>query len=277
MKKIVVLLFIACVGGAAWYYYQLHRPEQASPYLTLYGNIDIRDVALGFRVSGRIESMKFEEGDSVDKGVVLAVLDKEPFRKELALRDAEWAEAQAALRNAEKNYERRAELLKRGTISESAYDEALAARDEARARARTAKASLDLAQENLDDTEIHAPDRGIILTRVREPGSIVAMGAPVYTLALISPVWVRTYVAEPDLGQVYPGQQATVRTDSGGVYKGQVGFISPQAEFTPKTVETTELRTDLVYRLRVIVANPDEGLRQGMPVTVILKKRTAGS
>jgi HlyD family secretion protein len=90
-------------------------------------------------------------------------------------------------------------------------------------------------------------------------------------------VWVRTYVDEPDLGQVYPGQKATVRTDSGGVYKGQVGFISPQAEFTPKTVETTELRTDLVYRLRVIVADPDEGLRQGMPVTVILEKRKAGS
>jgi len=79
---------------------------------------------------------------------------------------------------------------------------------------------------------------------------------------------VRTYVDEPNLGNVHPGLAATVTTDSGGRYTGQVGFISPQAEFTPKNVETRQLRTDLVYRLRVIVDNPDQGLREGMPVTV---------
>ena len=78
-------------------------------------------------------------------------------------------------------------------------------------------------------------------------------------------------MSEPDLGRIQPGMMAEVRTDSGGVYKGQVGFISPVAEFTPKTVETRELRTALVYRLRIIVDNPNGGLRQGMPVTVTLK------
>ena len=96
------------------------------------------------------------------------------------------------------------------------------------------------------------------------------MGQPVYTLAVDNPVWVRTYVAEPDLGRIYPGQQATVSTDTGDSYQGQIGFISPQAEFTPKNVETTQLRTDLVYRLRVIVDNPDQGLRQGMPVSIVI-------
>ena len=93
-----------------------------------------------------------------------------------------------------------------------------------------------------------------------------------FALTLSSPVWVRTYANEPDLGFIRPGMVAAVTTDStpDRPYQGHVGFISPTAEFTPKTVETRELRTDLVYRLRVIVDNPDGGLRQGMPVTVRL-------
>ncbi len=89
-------------------------------------------------------------------------------------------------------------------------------------------------------------------------------------MTLSSPVWVRTYVNEIDLGRVQPDMAAFVRTDSAPakIYKGHVGFISPTAEFTPKSVETRELRTDLVYRLRIVVDNPDGALRQGMPVTV---------
>jgi HlyD family secretion protein len=113
----------------------------------------------------------------------------------------------------------------------------------------------------------------MILTRIREPGSVINAGEPVYTLSIDSPVWVRTYVSEPNLGKIYPGMQAEVYTDTktNPTYYGHIGFISPVAEFTPKTVETTELRSDLVYRLRVIVDNPDRGLRQGMPVTIRLK------
>ena len=84
-------------------------------------------------------------------------------------------------------------------------------------------------------------------------------------------VYVRAYVDEPDLGKVSPGARVTVTSDSTDrVYEGQVGFVSPRAEFTPKSVETPELRTDLVYRLRIIIREPDDALRQGMPVTVRL-------
>ena len=100
----------------------------------------------------------------------------------------------------------------------------------------------------------------------------MAAGETVFTLTLASPVWDRTYVNERDLGRIRPGLPAEVRTDSapGKVYRAFIGFISPTAEFTPKIVETRELRTDLVYRLRVVVENPDGGLRQGMPVTASL-------
>jgi len=325
MKKILLaLLLLLLLAGGGYYLWQQSRGEADLDMLTLYGNVDIRDVALGFRVAGRIAEMRFEEGDKVAAGQVMAVLDKEPFEEDLALAEAELASAKASLQkfetgsrpdeiaqaravlrerqaeydNALRIYKRNAELVKTGAVSVQAYDDAIAARDQAKARLETAQEALDLALEGfrqeeilqaraavdaaqarvnrtetrLKDTAIIAPATGTILTRVREPGSIVAEGAPVYTLSLDNPVWVRSYVDEPNLGNVFPGQQAQVYTDSRPEqpYQGHVGFISPQAEFTPKNVETTQLRTDLVYRLRVIVDNADQGLRQGMPVTVKL-------
>jgi HlyD family secretion protein len=271
-KAIVLILLLAIIIGG-YTIWQARKVEEQNGVLTLYGNVDIRDVALGFRVAGRISAMQFEEGDKVKQGTILATLDKTPFEESLAVAKAELAEAEAVRVNAEKSYLRRAELVKTGGVSKSDFDEAFAARDQAVARVATARAHLDQAQTQLEDTEIHSPSHGTILTRVCELGSIVAVGAPVYTLALDNPVWIRTYVDESNLGNIYPGQKANVSTDSGGSYEGQIGFISPQAEFTPKNVETTQLRTNLVYRLRIIVDNPDNGLRQGMPITVTIDKR----
>jgi len=112
----------------------------------------------------------------------------------------------------------------------------------------------------------------VVLTRAVEPGTIVATSSIVYSICETSPVWVRSYVDERDLGRTYPGMKALVYNDTypNHPYTAQVGFISPVAEFTPKNVETRELRTDLVYRLRVILDKPDRYVRQGMPVTIQL-------
>jgi HlyD family secretion protein len=144
--------------------------------------------------------------------------------------------------------------------------------DAARAQVAEQRATVIQSERRLADSDLVAPNNGIILTRAREKGAIVQAGETVFTLTLDSPVWVRTYVNECDLGLIRPDMPAEVTTDTapGQPYAGHVGFISPTAEFTPKTVETRELRTDLVYRLRVVVDNPDGGLRQGMPVTVRL-------
>lgn len=275
MRRIAVLLLVIAIAAGAGGYalYSAMEAEDEADVLTLYGNVDIRDVALAFRVSGRIERMAFEEGDTVEKGAIVASLDEEPFIEELELREAELAQTRAVLANAKKAYERHSQLLKREFVSQSDYDEALAARDEARARVQTASVRIKVAQTALEDADLIAPASGTILTRIHEEGAIVSAGAPVYTLAFDRPVWIRAYVDEPDLGHVFPGQKAIVRTDSGDRYEAQVGFVSPQAEFTPKNVETTQLRTDLVYRLRVVVDNPNNGLRQGMPVTVEIDKR----
>ena len=218
--------------------------------------------------------------------------------EEIAEARAQAAEQQATLARARQDYERAEGLVGQGAVSRENFDQARAALKQAEARLAYAEQALRLAeigprQEDIDaaraelaaedaqlvqserrlvDSELVAPSSGIILTRAREKGAIVAAGETVFTLTLASPVWVRTYVNERDLGRIRPDMPAEVRTDSasGAIYRGKIGFISPVAEFTPKTVETRELRTDLVYRLRVVVDNADGGLRQGMPVTVTL-------
>ncbi len=273
MKKVFGILFLlAALGAAAYFFYEKERRslEQAPGPVLIYGNVDIRDVSLGFRVPGRIAELACEEGDRVQKGALLAVLDKQPFEDEVALYKAQLETAEVARRKAEKPFLRRDRLTRIGAISAEERDDAEAARDEALAQLKTAQARLRQGLTRLADTELYAPSDGTILTRVREPGAVVAAGDVIYSLALDNPVWIRAYIDEPRLGLVHPGQKALVSTDSGGVYEGQVGFISPQAEFTPKTVETSQLRTDLVYRLRIIVNTPDKGLRQGMPTTIRL-------
>ncbi len=164
--------------------------------------------------------------------------------------------AQAALKSAQ-------ETLKLAEVGPRREDI-----DAAKAQLEAENAALAQAERRLADAELTAPAVGVVLTRVREPGAIVTAGETVYAVTIISPVWVRTYVAEPDLGRIRPGLSVEVRTDGGRSYRGQIGFISPVAEFTPKSVETRELRTSLVYRLRVVVEGDTAGLLQGMPVTI---------
>ena len=267
MKKIFILLLLVSVVGGCYYKF-IYEQEDVDPRLVAYGNIDIRDVALGFRVSGRIAEMLYDEGDLVKKGDVVARLDAVPYQEELAVNVAQKNELEVRLINAKKQFERKKTLVRTGAVSRSAYDDALNAQNEIEAAIITAKSRINQAQTKLKDTEIHAPAEGTILTRVREPGSIVSQGATIYSVSLIKPMWARCYVAEENLAKIYPGKKAQVFTDSGGRYEGRVGYISPQAEFTPKTVETTQLRTELVYQFRVIIDEFDQGVRQGMPVTV---------
>jgi HlyD family secretion protein len=233
----------------------------------------------------------------------LARLEHGSRPEEIAQARAQLAQQRATMAKSRQDFARAAKLLQNNAMSREDYDQLRAAQDVADANVRYAEQTLKLAeigprQEDIDaaraqlaeqsaaiiqsqrrlaDSELFAPNNGVILTRAREKGAIVQAGETVFTLTLASPVWVRTYVNERDLGKIRPDMPATVTTDSapGEFYEGHIGFISPTAEFTPKNVETRELRTDLVYRLRVIVDNPDGGLRQGMPVTVRLPVESA--
>ncbi|SFN99115.1 secretion protein HlyD [Xenorhabdus japonica] len=142
----------------------------------------------------------------------------------------------------------------------------------AAAKAQLAQAEATVAQSelNLKDTQLTSPSAGVILTRAIEPGTMLAAGNTVFTLSLTNPVWIRAYIDEPNLNQAIAGREILIYTDGrkNRPYHGKIGFVSPTAEFTPKNVETPDLRTDLVYRLRIIVLDPDNSLKQGMPVTL---------
>ncbi len=270
---IIAVGFVCLVALGIWFGVE-NGQENASQEesIVTYGNVDIRQVELGFRVYGKVRFLHFEEGDYVKKGDLLAEIDPQPYFDDLKKAQGRLNALNAAYRQAKINWERRKQLSNPNAISREEYDNALYEVKRLKGEVMEAQGALELAVTNLEDTKIIAPSSGNILTRIREPGTVVTIGEPVYTLAIESPVWVRTYVAEPSLGKIYYGMSAEIFTDTESLptYKGHIGFISPEAEFTPKNVETTRLRTDLVYRLRVIVENPDHYLKQGMPVTVKL-------
>ena len=322
-KRLILFVIVLLVAGGGWFGYQQWASRKHEP-LKIQGNVDIRQVNLGFRVNGRIREMRFEEGDPIRAGDLIALLDAGPYQDQVNLAKAQLAQstanltkaingsrpqeidqaraqvaqAQANVENADLTFQRESDLRRTNAISKQEFDNATATRDANRAQLRSAQANLALleagsrqedidaaraqvqhdqanletAELNLSDCRLLAPTDGVIITRALEPGAIVAAGTSVYSLCFYSPVWIRTYVGEEDLGRIYPGMKALVFTDPnpGKPYEGQIGFISPVAEFTPKTVETRELRTDLVFRLRVVVEHPDRYLRQGMPVTVRL-------
>lgn len=272
MKRILIISSLVLLTAAIGIYLVHVIDEHVNgDELILYGNVDVRQVDMGFRVPGQVTQLFFEEGDYVTKSTKVAVMDRTPYDSKVKEAMAKKNAVAAKLKNAEILLKRREELIKVNGVSQEDLDDALSYRDALRADYLAAEAALVVACDELSYTEIFAPTDGVILTRIREPGTVVRESDPVYTLSVSSPVWIRAFVSEIELGEIYYGMEAEITTDvPGQVYKGKIGFISPVAEFTPKTVETTQLRTDLVYRLRIYADNPDRYLKQGMPVTVKL-------
>jgi HlyD family secretion protein len=141
---------------------------------------------------------------------------------------------------------------------------------ENQARLRALEAQAELLRQQIGDAQLFAPVDAVVRTRIMEPGEMASPQKPVFSLAVTNPKWVRAYVPETDLGRISSGMSASVRVDSfpDRRFEGWIGFISPVAEFTPKTVQTEQLRPSLVYEVRVFVKDPSDELRLGMPATV---------
>ena len=274
MKKIISIILILIILASIGIYFILKNKK--NPFeLILYGNIEIRQVDLSFQVAGQIEKMLKEEGDTVKKGELVATIDNKDYNANLIKADAEVSRTLALYNDAKSKYERKAPLCSDNTVSQMECDTLLNTKNKADSDYKAALANKQFTKNQLDYTKLYAPDDGIVTVRVQEPGATVNKTQTIYTIAKNKPVWIRTYISEKDLGNVKYGQKVKVLTDTidpntkkNREYEGQIGYISPVAEFTPKTVQTTDLRTELVYRIRVYVDNIDEYLRQGMPVTV---------
>lgn len=324
LKRALPVLLLAGLIALGIRYWILKEAPREKDHLTLYGNVDIREVSLAFNGSERIAAIRVEEGQAVRKGDLLAELETQRLalavernaarvdaqarvvekllagtRKEEILEARAQAEAiRQRAESARRTYERLRPLAAGNLASRDRIDTARALADSeraslaaaverlnlaergprkediaaARATLRVLEAELAIARRNLADAGLVASDDGIIRNRILEPGDMASPGRPVLTLALTDPVWVRAYIPETDLGKIHPGMPAAVITDSfpDKRYPAWIGYISPTAEFTPKTVETADVRTHLVYQVRVFVCNPANELRLGMPTTVVV-------
>jgi HlyD family secretion protein len=319
-----LIVVIGLVAAVAWW---LDRSDSEPRELTLYGNVDLRQVQLSFNNSERIDAVLVQEGDRVRQGQLMARLDIRRLEPQVAQAEAqvaaqrqvvqrlrsgsrpeEIAQARANVEaakadaiNARQQYERiksAAEMSAGRAVRQQDVDSAKAAMEvaearlavnqralelavigprkediaEAEAQLRANEAQLALLRQQLVDAQLLAPMDAVVRTRILEPGDMASPQKPVFTLAITDPKWVRAYVSEPDLGKLHEGMAAAIAVDSfpNRRFEGWVGFISPVAEFTPKAVQTEELRTSLVYEVRVFVKDPSNDLRLGMPATVYL-------
>ncbi|MBJ9424807.1 HlyD family efflux transporter periplasmic adaptor subunit [Acinetobacter seifertii] len=324
-KVIAIVLVILALVIISFWVWKYNNKNQKDNDLTLYGNVDIRQVSLAFEQSGRIEKLLVQEGDKVKAGQVLATLNTNSLEiqakqaqaqlkaqqeaivkqqvgarpEEISQAKAQLASTQADLDKASKNLQR-LQILVNSTdgraISQQELDYAKSNQHSAEAAVRerqanleliikgarkedreatkaqyeVTKANLDLINYNLTQAELKSPVNAVVRARLQEVGDMTTAQKAVYTLALTDPKWVRVYANEKDLSSIHMGGTAQVIRDAYAdqSINGKIGYISSVAEFTPKTVQTDEIRTTLVYEVRVYVNDPNDQLKMGQPVTV---------
>lgn len=372
-KRVMISLSVVVVVAAVILTVQyLRNWSKSDPdLLTISGNIEVTDAEVSFKIAGQVEKRLVSEGEQVESGQLVAVLDSLDLSQEVSLREAELQAGQAVLAEfeagsraeeiaeakaaehraqarldelmagsrpqeidgaeaAEKQargefvrwqaeFARQKKLFDDAVISDREFEKTSAAYtgakerlreigenlklvvegprkeeieqaraalneskaryelvktgprvekiDRARADVQRAKQSLALAKTRLGYAALHSPLSGIVLSENVEPGEYVVAGTPVVTVGDLVNVWLRGYINETDLGRVKVGQVVHVTTDTypDKTYEGRISFISSEAEFTPKNVQTTEERVKLVYRIKVNIPNPGMELKPGMP------------
>jgi HlyD family secretion protein len=326
MKRVIPVLVLLAIGGAVVYLHpQWFRKPVDENVLKLSGNIEAHESLVSFKVTGRIIDLPVDEGMTMKAGDLLARLDNDDYRQQVAedesairvrnrqlalglagsrTQDIEAAklavlDAQADLEQKQKDYARYQALFEKDEIPGQTRD--LAATNVTRAQATYDRAqqiyselvegtrkeelavehsnihqadqNLQMSRIRLAYTVLRAPFAGVVLVRQAELGEVVSPGTPIVTLADLDHLWVRVYVPETDLGKLHWGQVVDVRTDiyPDRIYHGRISFISSEAEFTPKSVQTEKERVTLVYRVKVDVDNPNRELKPGMPADTIIK------
>ncbi|MDD3275020.1 MAG: efflux RND transporter periplasmic adaptor subunit [Candidatus Omnitrophica bacterium] len=270
MKKklnLILIIILTAALGALTFLYLQRRAEDKSRRIKVSGNIEGDDVRISFRVEGQIEELLVDEGYVVKKGDLVAKLKTDELTR---IRD----EAAGALKAAEYQYQlakidyQRAEnLLIAGATTTQNRDQARTKMDSLNSEIQKLQASLDLAETRLGFANLVSPLNGFILVKSSLSGEVVQVGTPVFTCVDLNDIWVTGYINEKDLGRVKLNQDAVVTTDSypGKTYKAKLSYISGQAEFTPKYIQTTEERVKYVYRVKVRVDNSSLDLKPGMP------------
>jgi membrane fusion protein YbhG len=370
-KLVATLVLVVLLAAGVTYFYSDHPEASADGAIRVSGNIEVTDAEVSFKIPGRVIERLVSEGETVKAGQIVARLDDSELTRDVALRRAEVAVAEAVLAELEagsrteeiaqaeaaagqvqarlaeleagsrpeeiaaaqaavdraradqvrwnSEFERISRLHEEGVVSAQLLDSTRSSRDmtreqmraaeqqlnlvregprkeqidqaraalqqvraqlalvkagprkeqidQARARLEQSRQSLAASETRLSYTVIQSPLTGVVLSENIEPGEFVSAGTPVVTVAEMADVWLRAFINETDLGRVKVGQTARLTTDTypGKSYEGRVSFLSSQAEFTPRNVQTPQERVKLVYRVKIDLPNPDQELKPGMP------------
>jgi len=235
-------------------------------------------------ITAREQALLRLQRGSREQEIDAAKAAHEAARAEMALAEQEFERVQPLAEQQVISLQERDRIASRWQVTRAHHQQTLKALelvrigprqediDQAQAQLHSARAALALLEHHIALGELKAPANAVIRSRLLEVGDMATAQRPVFALALTDPKWVRVYINEPDLGRIYPGMPAHITTDSAPDHpiSGTVGYIASVAEFTPKSVQTEELRTALVYEVRVVVNDPDNRLRLGQPATVNL-------
>ena len=270
MKKrliIVGLVLVVCI--AVTVIYRMNNPGTLDA-LMLSGNVEVTEVNIGFKIPGRVITLYTDEGRMVKKGDKIAELDSAELESVVTQNRASVLNAEAQFDKAKNDFERFTKLYQDSVISPQQMDTARTAYDVANSQLKMSRAALKTSEVRLRDSVIYATLNGIVLRKNIEEGETVGPGTSIFTVGDLENPWIKVYVKEDKLGQVKLGQTAQVMTDSypGKKYEGTVTYISSEAEFTPKNVQTQEERVKLVFGVKVSVKNVNNELKPGMPADV---------
>jgi len=281
-RKLLIFTVAVLVGGGgviAWLI--LSKPALPPGFAASNGRLEAKQVDIATKYPGRIKEILADEGDTVTAGQIVATMDTEPLEAQLRNAEAKIREAQDNRRTAlaevvvkqaefaysDKQYKRSKELVVRGAVSEQEKDVDLAHRDVSRAALLGAQAqalrtlsAIDAAtaeaerlKAEIEDSTLKSPIRGRVQNRLAEPGEVLPAGGKVLALVDLSDVYMYVFLPEPIAGKIALGSEARLVLDAAPEYpiRALVSYVSPEAQFTPKSVETAEERHNLTFRVKL--------------------------
>jgi len=272
-RLIILILVLLVIAAASVAYFGVKLTSDRKG-IKVSGNIEGDDVRISFRIGGQISDLLADEGSSLKVGQIVARLNTDELTKLQKEAQAQLKAAESQYQLSKDDYIRYENLYKAGAISAQKRDQYKTAADTDWANVKNARAQLELANTKLGWADLASPLNGYILVKSAEDGEVVQAGAPVFTAVDLNNVWVTAYINETDVGKVKLNQKAVVKIDSFPTksYKGWVSFISQQAEFTPKYIQTQQERVKLVYRIKIKVDNSSLELKPGMPADAYIKE-----
>ncbi len=274
MKRLIAILIFSLLLIVILFYYFKARNLQSEDTIKVSGNIEATEVRLSFQVAGQIKQLFADEGYYLKKGQIAAIIDSNELSKIKEQAQANLEQAQSDFNTNKKFYTRYEELLEKNAVSVQDKDSAQNNLQVAQAKLNAAQKALELADIRLNYARLTSPVEGFVIVKSAEAGEVIQPGSTIFTVADTNNIWLTAYINETDLGKVKLNQKVDIKSDSfpDKVYDGRISFISEEAEFTPKFIQTSEERIKLVYRIKITINNSNFELKPGMPADGYIRK-----